>query len=606
MAHVLKKEKTQVGLLLLSSLILGNALGTILWSKIPLLPFSNPLEVVGPLALAQYNPANTLLRYLVYIFSPAVAYFLLRRLPFFHLSSITPAVSLEKMPLRWRFFFSIFLGLWLVCTSLLFLKRSFSLGNLDFFHDGEFLAPAYHYAVQHTLWLGSYFVHGAFEDPLITFFSWKLFGVTSIGASRLLRCWISGLIPGSFLFLIFSLTRLLRLNKETYSSAFFYLLALGAWASTENKIQVFYPRDIFVLVGLGCFFLGLSTDKSKWNIPFILAGGIVPLTFFHSIERGAYYGVTCFLTFIVLGRFRALIPWFLGLVTTSACALVLFGSAEMLGFLKSTLLLFQTKELFDSYIYPRPTIKITAPHTLVIFLISIQILLLSYFWDQVYSKKKEYRFFGIHLALTLLAIFYYRGALGRSDIFHLRYASSFACLGLFFPLWIWFSQLKIKKPRLREAALGGSLCVLTAALIPSLGQISTVFKTEWMQTPHLPDDFFLSKKIMKVKSEFEVIFQNEKCFFSMTSEPAWVYLLRKPSCSRFYAVWFATPRPLRDELLSDLKRTSPQYLLFDSPQSQGYVDGVTPEQRFPELIEYIHRHYLPFRDIDGWKILKKI
>lgn len=168
------------------ALVIGWAVALFVWDRI-LLPFANPLGIVGPLTLKQFNPTNNLLRYLVFIATPALLYttFVVGFGTRGTVARVDGRPSVSRGGAAGLAL--VFAVVAAVAALLRLLSQPLAPTHLDFFHAGEWLAPGWNLAEGRGLWRGSLFIHGAFYDAVGTVLAWDLFGQRSIGAGVLLQ-----------------------------------------------------------------------------------------------------------------------------------------------------------------------------------------------------------------------------------------------------------------------------------------------------------------------------------------------------------------------------------------------------------------------------------
>jgi hypothetical protein len=87
------------------------------------------------------------------------------------------------------------------------------------------------------------------------------------------------------------------------------------------------------------------------------------------------------------------------------------------------------------------------------------------------------------------------------------------------------------------------------------------------------------------------------------------YLLRKPSCTKYYAPWLASPLAKQKDYIKKLEIIQPKYILYKSP---GTNFDLTYEVEPPEIHErlelvnsFILSNYKQHYEADGYIILKK-
>jgi hypothetical protein len=156
----------------------GLLVAALAWDRISL-PYGNPHGIRGALADAAFNPASNTVRFLALLVLPALGWW------------IAGGASRARIDLRprgldlsgWRFRVPIALLVALgVGQALGAFTDLVGAYQLDFFHDGDHLAPALKWLRGEGLWTSSYFSRGALFDPGSALFGWKLFGRESLGA----------------------------------------------------------------------------------------------------------------------------------------------------------------------------------------------------------------------------------------------------------------------------------------------------------------------------------------------------------------------------------------------------------------------------------------
>ena len=94
----------------------------------------------------------------------------------------------------------------------------------------------------------------------------------------------------------------------------------------------------------------------------------------------------------------------------------------------------------------------------------------------------------------------------------------------------------------------------------------------------------------------------DKCFQNFTDDLILLYLIDKPSCTKFIASWLASPNHLQDEYIDSLKKTKPNYIIYSSVYFK--VDGVEMSDRLKKVNDYILKNYQFYKNINSYGILK--
>ncbi len=581
------------------------------------LPFSNPEEIVGPLTRLKFNPTNNLIRYFIFVTLPAVAYLVVNYRGFFgqKLTEIDVDINVSQngRPVKWLFIFAqIALLTWSFFGFLNFFAQPLSPRALDFYHDGESLTPGLNYVLTGKLWTGSLMVHGAIEDGLTAVWGWRLFGYETVGAYFTMFHLLASLIPLGVGFFVFTLGLWAKYRFGFFAAAgLISVMVLGYVYS--DAWQYLDRRDFPVLVGLGLTILAITFEgPSIW----LFSGFFSPIAFFYSIDRGGYYLLICTCVLaapILIARLNAkwlkasVLPWIVGCLLGWAGLTLIFGTAELHAFLTTTLGWVKWKDYIDSYVYPDFRFA-NLRHTFPVILVSINLLGFAVMLPR-YFRAKDVSSVSIHVIMAVAGFLYYRSALGRSDEGHLRYASTFVFLGFSYLVW----RISLFLPSVAKYT---AICVTVLITFWfSSGAARTVFDgrhavaaflDRMNQFVSLPDDAFLNPDQKSWLRVLDSQLKDEKCLFSFTNDNVVNYLLKKPSCSRFFAVITASSLTLQREVVSDLKLEKPRMIIYSSPTGAQAIDGIQNSERLPLVNDYILKYYQPAFDEAGWKFFRRV
>jgi hypothetical protein len=92
---------------------------------------------------------------------------------------------------------------------------------------------------------------------------------------------------------------------------------------------------------------------------------------------------------------------------------------------------------------------------------------------------------------------------------------------------------------------------------------------------------------------------DSRCFYTMTNESAWHYLLGKESCSRFYQITNARASVTQEEVVASLKDKRPSHILFSSTAWSNRIDGISVFNANQLVVRHVLTHFVPDRFIAG-------
>ncbi|MEI7579727.1 MAG: hypothetical protein WCJ58_06905 [bacterium] len=597
-------------------LIIGNVIAGIIWDKI-FLPFHNPEEVVGPLTIIKFNPTNNILRFLLFITIPSIIFSIIFLISKFIREFVISRPKELLINDRFDYLKKITIGLLFFMGLFGFLNMlSHDLSNnaIDIFHEGEMLTPALNFIKGHGIWEGSYFVHGALQDSLISVTAWNLFSHQSITAVRLLNQIIGSFIPISVA--VFFLSFLVSIKKHSkYNDLILVNLLILIYLITNKLgLQVLYNRDLPVLIAVTFLICAIKKEKKVYAF---LSGTFSALTFLYSIDRGAYLTITLICTglfLIIINKInkikndsypKLVVSIFLGIIAGWISFYLFVSKVEFFNFVHSTSLLFRTKDLFDSYIYPNPIWslrQLDLKRFLIISIISFNLLIFTLASLRDLYRKNISKSIIVSMICNILSILYYRSALGRSDLSHIYYASTFGylTLAISFNWLLRYSRTKIKYfPKIIILLI----IINSLLLLQNISRIN--FKNLIFFAPNAKkyvrteDAELLSPELQSSVQILRKTFANEHCIFSLTSDAAIPYLIDKPSCGKNYIVWFASPKSKKLEIIDDLKNQQPLYILYSSNTGLSNIDGIQQPQRMKEVYDYIESKYHYSETIDN-------
>lgn len=589
-------------------------IGVCVWDLINL-PYQNSENIIGILSKEKFNPLNNDLRFIIFnIIIFFTFYFSLK-----YYSTETKSLSeifIYKEEIQNNYLqdkennLSIIYIIFIFLILFEFFLNDFPKHNLDFFHEGEWLSPAYHYIETSEMWTGSLFIHGLFYDLIKPIISWKLFGTISIGSVRFLDNCLVLITKLAILLLSYQITNIQKFN-EAQKIVFFTIITIVGLKLIKYGLgyNYFTYRDISLLIILS---LSINLFKNNsLNLPssFFL-GFIVPFSFFLVIDRGIYslMALLIIIFFIFINKKHlTLLMVFLGFIISILFVIYIFPKEELLGFLENFYTIIKIKPFLDNYIYPTPFLSNDTISTKGLISISLSgILTLSILMNKKNKIKNQFSFFLI--LCFLISIMVYKNALGRSDAAHIRYSLGFNHMLISICI-LHLLLTKIKLEKKFNKSLMFVPCILISISILVYNDNSsfknlTNYKKKLVNYVNLEDKYFLKKETYEVVDHYENLTQKQDCIVAFTNEPAWPYLLRKKNCSKFYVNWFAATNSLQEEYIKDLDDNKVEFILFDS-KNKLLPDGFTNQERHEVIYKYIKKNYSNHSEVNGWIFYKK-
>ena len=603
------------------SVIVSILIATLLWEKITL-PFNNTMGTKGILVSEGYNSTNDTIRYICFIAFPLIVFFFLNQ-------------SLKKKTIKVRelifekdekiinyhpaliilsFIFIVFIFLEFFSVNFIFSDY-----RLDQSHDGNYLTPAQNYLSTKNVWTSSFLVHGA-SDLFYPVLMWKILGVESIGAARTLNIFLILFLKLLSVLLSYQFTKISNLNRETKILFFTIftsiLISMSKYAFLEANYY-FHHRDIFIILFL-IFFIELFIYSKFRPLFTILICFAAIISILLHIDIGIYINFILIfycLYLLVIKKYKDILLIFFSLIISWAIVIGLVGLDEFKAFIDNTKTTILLLDSFHGIKYPEPffslgdnpdgaratrglLLQLTAGLFILNCLISNK--------NKIFSSKKI-----LFIFLFLLSFIMYKNALGRSDAPHIRASADLPILiNCFFILnyLLIFFEKRVFVKRFLSYKTFYSLSILFLLFYYIFNhnnyRIDNIknYKKNFTYFINLKDEVFLDQKTIKLIKYYKQISEKDACVENVTFDDAIPYLLKKPSCTKYWASLVAN-LTTQKKYIDRLKIIQPKYILYSSADIK--FDGRGLYQRIELINSYILSNYKKHDELDNYIILKK-
>ena len=622
----MKLSNLQINIVIFFSIVVSILISTLIWDKITL-PLNNTIGAKGPLTEKGYYPTNATIRYIFFIsFSLIVFLFLnltlkkkfigIRDL---NLEEYDEIKNNDPILIILSFVFIVF---------IIFEFMSLNLSNyrLDLLHDGDFLTPAQNYLSTNKLWISSYTVHGG-SDIFYPVFMWKILGTESIGATRTFIFFLILLVKFLSVALSYQFTKISNLDKETkilFFAIFTPLLISMSHYNAPLNYYYFSFRDIYIILFL-IFFIDLFIYSRFRPFITILISLIATISILFHIDTGFYLNfllIFYILYLLIVKKYSEILLIFSSLIIFWFIAIHLIGFDEFKAFLDHTKTMSLSIDLMHGIKHPVPFFSIgenvdgaRATRGLLLQLTAglLVVNYLIYDKGKIFSSKKV-----LFIFLFFLSFVMYKNGLGRSDSRHLRMSADLPILiNCFFILnyLLIFLEKKIVTKKLLSRKVFFSLSIIFLILFYIINQdnykIDNIrnFNKNFTNYIHLDDKYFIDQKTIKLLDYYKQITEKDNCVQIFTYDLAIPYLLKKPSCTKYFSSWLASPIAKQEDYIRQLKKIQPKYILY---KSAGTNFDLTYQIEAPEVYvrlelvnSYIVLNYKKHNEFDDYIILEK-
>lgn len=619
------------------------------------LPYNENNIIQGSALIKKINPYNNLIKVYFFIFFPLLIFLItylltqnvLGILPnkkFFFLNLNVCGKNIYKLEKKQINNFTFFLIILLV---LEFLSLDFNilLSPIDIYHDGLTLVPSYNSLFAKNYWISNYFEYGVAANlrPIIV---WKIIGLETIGAVRLLDQFIILLNKVIIIFICRKISFFYN-RDNTYKLIFFFLLSissvhLSSYFASLNSTggSPFSLRNVFFLI----FFLFVLYNFEKNNIYIknFLLGFFSSLSFLWYNDF-AFYTNTILFFFILLLFFTKNYKKFFIILSGVIISWFIFFSFFGIDELKEFFFQIKSNVKFIYYFnfleFPKPFSEDygSSRATKSLLLIIINGIICFYFC--LNKNKQSTLEIKMLMIITLLSsIVLFKSALIRSDIYHIRYASGFIFfLSILNFYYILLNKLEFKIQILKFINSNKNFYFITLSFLvltffasknnfDSLKRIKS-FKENIKIVLYKNDSYYLSFKTgmwnygrkysaidfdedKRFIEYYRDLTKEDKCVQNLTEYLVLSYFLKKPTCTKFYNPQFIQHNINDDNFIIQLKKNSPNYILYSSPiihldkfgnlQQDNLIKGI------PNVEKFIKENYSFYESyLDKWVIYKK-
>tara|TARA_Y100000590_G_scaffold467847_1_gene648241 strand:- start:2648 stop:4492 length:1845 start_codon:yes stop_codon:yes gene_type:complete len=587
------------------------------WKSIGV-PLNNENEVVGYLTLNNYNPINDTIRYVLFISLPLIAFvifnYLFNNKDVLTLKNIFRTSSSKDLNIRVFECKTIFL----ILLALIFLEAAtldLTYLKLDTLHDGDFLTPAQNFFYYNKIWSASYTVHGG-SDVIYPVLAWKIFNVETIGAVRIFFIGLITLLKISCIFLAFQMSKISILSKNN-KLILFFLLSILLIGMSHYQLPMNYSllsyRDIYVVLFLIFIIEALTNNKNKIIINFLVS--FIPIiSLVMHIDIGIYLYFTYFfyLIFLLINKNYkeifinfafSVIFWFFFFLTV--------GKLEFYSFYFHTINIIQNIDLIHGLEFPQPFFEIGENKDAARATKSLLLQLFAGFFiiGAIINKNSKFSYNKKILLFLffILSFIMYKNALGRSDSYHIRMSTDFPMLIVIFFFLNYF--LKFFENKFKNLINNKKIVYIFFAILITIFAIQNIkfknlslAKNKFKNLLISKDEVYINDKTKNFINFIGNELKNEICIYNFTEDLSIPYLLKKPSCTKYFSPWLASGKKLENDYIKILKKNKSPYIVYKSTQFN--VDGIDTSKRLKKVNKFIINNYDKYLGATGYEVYR--
>ena len=587
-------------LIIVLSLFLSIMFSSYVWDFIKL-PYKE-VNIIGVYAENKHHAFNDILRYLFFILFPLFI-FLSLQIHFnkFSLKNLIPQLK-NNENIIYKNIQTIKLVKIIIIIFIFaeFFSVDFTTIHLDLLHEGQRLSGAYKSLIDNSLWSGSYVTVGLFYETLSAKLIWKLFDHESIGLMRfadrifILFCKILIVL---IIYKIALFSKLKFFYKEVFFAISSLILVVNLFDYHTQRMDAEYLlfRELPVLLTTYLFFEIISKKNSN-KFLILLFGPISLFSMFWSIDRGLICNVLIFLIFIyflITQKIRNGIIIFFSATFSWLLAIFFLGN-EFNYFLENTFTLLKEVNYIFGEIHVTPFgfgsgYESFRASKILIAIIFCLIISLNFFIKN--NKNYSTQFKLSMLFLSIVSFLTYGYNLGRSGGVHLKEVFGYSIIFFVVLIINYFLQLlSNKKSFIKKYTSQNSIFLfifVTFIFMFSLNiNPSKIlhFNKRFSKYINIEDQFYLHKHENLFLRDTKEIVKDHNCIQMFTNEIAYLYLLRKKNCTKYYMVFAVGSPRLQMKMINELNDVD---LIITSE----YDDKGHPTYRLPLLTDFIKENY---------------
>ena len=613
--HLFKNYKKKIFFLIF--LILSIILGTIFWASINI-KLENENQIIGFYSEKNFNPLNDILGYIFFILAPIIFYITwVQVIDKQNIFGLFKKIKLEKtnelIKTNNNLYFLI-LCLFLVVE---FISINFSTNYLDYYHEGQRLSAAYKSLIDNSLWSGSYITIGVFYEIIGPKLIWKLFNAESIGLIRFLDLILILITKILMIFMVLLISKLTKydgvFNKIFFIVSSIFLINLIDYNTTPNLIEY---REIPILITMSLFIYSIQKKEFGFLI-YTFMGVVSVLVFFWSIDRALIQNIFLIfiLSYLLINKKIIEIFYLIISIIISWIIIYLFLENEFNYFIQNTISIFKEATLLNGFVHPIPfsndLFSSRATKTLL-SIIFCCILTLRLFYRETHKTSEQKILF---IALAAVSFLSYSYALGRNDFYHLKQVFGYPVFFIFIYFIDYFlnlaSKLKLSFLKKQKNIFFFNTILIIMISISFYQKINVKnilnFEKRFTKYIYMSDDFFINKNdqifIEFVKQDISSI----NCLNIFSNDIALLYLVKKPSCSKFYLPTTIGSLENQKKMILDLQNSN--YLIYGGDIDHDIIThkfALPLKKKYSLIDEYINKNFFEIKEIGHRKILKRL
>ena len=295
----------------------------------------------------------------------------------------------------------------------------------------------------------------------------------------------------------------------------------------------------------------------------------------------------------------------------------IIGPEEFKSFLYNTKSIYQSSNWTFGMIHPEPfsSDRHSARATKVLLILILSGLLtinLNFFkYKKISSESKILLIF-----IFIISVVMYKTALTRSDGPHIRSITGLPLLllcaitlNLIFDFILKnekylkiFQNITNFRNTISLMLISFSIFIFFISNLNFKNIIS--FESRVQNYVNLSDEFFLSESQNLLIKRYNDLTIKDECVFIFTYEAAIPYLLKKPSCNKYYFIITSGSKENQNLFIQSIENRKPNFVLLGGEYKNLIDIGLEPRERLPLINNFIMKNYYLNEKVLHWNIYK--
>ena len=370
-------------------------------------------------------------------------------------------------------------------------------------------------------------------------------------------------------------------------------------------------RDLYALIFF-IFFIQCFFKSERLILNFLISLTAIFTVFLH-VDIGIYLCIFLLSYNVYLlfsKKFKDFVQILSFLILSVFLVYLLFGKSEISAFIFQANHIISSVDIIHGLKYPQPFFSMgiepdgsRATKAIILQLICGIIVLTILFSKSNYFKINEKLFFLFFYVYCFIA---FRNALGRSDGFHIMQSSDWQSIIFYFfivhLIIFLFKKNNFIKLNLKFSYLF-SILLISSVMLSNINFNNIInFKTRFDKSISAMDTQYMSPERENIVNLLNEEMVDEKCIQNFTNDTVMPYLMKKPTCTKYFSSWLASGLNIEKNYIDELKNKKVKYILYSSPMWS--VDDIKTKDRLKYVNEFILDNYTNVFKQNDYSLLK--